>query len=76
MLNDNPVDFGQLMPTKTAFIRETYGIQPELCVTTGVRDMDMRRFTSLQAVEEEPVPANSEQLRHDSIVPQADERDK
>jgi len=61
---DDPVNFGQLMPTKTPYVRKRYRLQPILRVPSGVCHMNVWRFTPFHAEEEEPVSTNPQKRRH------------
>jgi hypothetical protein len=68
MFHNQPIDFRQFVTPKSAVLGQPYGLQPELRVPASVSNMDVRRFTRLEAVEVEPVPANSQQRRHQTSV--------
>jgi len=58
VLNHDPSDFRQLMAPEASDIRHHYGFEPELCIASSMRHVDMGRLASLQAEEEEPIPSD------------------
>ena len=54
----------QFVTSKTTARRQGHRIEPELRITPSVCHMNVGRLTILQAVEEKPVAADSEQCWH------------
>ena len=64
ILRDDPSDFGQFVAPKTAIVRECHRLQPELRITAGVSNVDVRWLASFETVKKESVTANPQKGRH------------
>jgi hypothetical protein len=64
ILFDQVANDCQLMTSKPSIRRQIYRIKPELCVTPGVSDVNVRRFTILKTIEIESVSTNPQQYGH------------
>ena len=51
ILRDDPSDFGQFVAPKTAIVRECHRLQPELRITAGVSNVDVRWLASFETVK-------------------------
>jgi hypothetical protein len=69
VLLDDPLDFRDLSTAKPPRSSQGYRIQPELGISLGLLDVDVRRFLTLPAEEKEAVAFDSENLRHRLILP-------
>jgi hypothetical protein len=61
---DEAPQFGQLAAQEPLVSRQGDWAEPELGVSLGLRDVDVRRFMPLEAEEEEPIPAHAQHSRH------------
>jgi hypothetical protein len=59
LLRDDTPDSAQLGRTEAQTVIVSEGIEPELSDCVVTRDMNMRRFTAIRRVEEEPIRATS-----------------
>jgi hypothetical protein len=69
ILEDYLADFGQFVTPKTAIVRECNRLQPELRITTGVSNVDVRWLSSLETLKEESVTTNPQNRRHGTTLP-------
>jgi hypothetical protein len=69
ILRDELADFGQFVAPKTAVIRQCHRLQPELCITAGVSNVDVRWLSSLETVKKESVTTNPQKRRHRRSLP-------
>jgi hypothetical protein len=64
MLTDQQGQSGQFTTTKAASGSQGYRIQPELGISLGTFNMDMRRLLTLATEEKESIPIDPENRRH------------
>jgi hypothetical protein len=68
ILEDDLADFGQFVTPKAAVFRESNRLEPELRITAGVSNVDVRWLSSLKTVKEESVTTNPQKRRHTSSL--------
>jgi hypothetical protein len=64
VLYNDLVNVGQLMSTKTPYVRKRHRLQPILRVPSGVGHMNVWRFTPFHAEEEITVSTDPQQRGH------------
>ena len=67
ILNDDFPNLSELVAAKTAIVRQFHRLKPKLRVSPRMSHVNVRWLPTLQAEEKEPIAADPEQGRHDSV---------